>query len=150
MSTIDLNPIIVGVRDASIVPYLGPGVLADVTNKDTGQPIPAGSESLILALNGGKPMAPKLMYEFPRAAMNVELKRGRSHVNNFLVKSLWMPSRGPGRQCMTGLAVYKAALCHRYQSRHTIAGQLRRRSPHACSRGRADRRHGLSVRSFGI
>jgi hypothetical protein len=29
-------------------------------------------------------MAPKLMYEFPRAAMNVELKRGRSAVNKFL------------------------------------------------------------------
>jgi hypothetical protein len=35
-------------------------------------------------MNGGKPMAPKLMYEFPRAAMNIELKRGRSAVTKFL------------------------------------------------------------------
>jgi hypothetical protein len=73
-----------GLSDGSIVPYLGPGVLADVTSKATGQPIPATSEQLILAMNNGQPMAPKLMYEFPRAAMNVELKRGRSAVTRFL------------------------------------------------------------------
>ncbi len=73
-----------GLTDGSIVPYLGPGVLADVTSKATGQPIPATSEQLILALNNGQPMAPKLMYEFPRAAMNIELKRGRSTVTRFL------------------------------------------------------------------
>jgi hypothetical protein len=70
--------------DGSIVPYLGPGVLADVRSRVDGQPIPATSDQLILALNGGKPMAPKLMYEFPRAAMNIELKRGRSAVTRFL------------------------------------------------------------------
>jgi hypothetical protein len=37
-------------------------------------------------MNDGKPMAAKLMYEFPRAAMNLELKRGRSFVNQFLKK----------------------------------------------------------------
>ncbi|HYQ72599.1 MAG TPA: SIR2 family protein, partial [Gammaproteobacteria bacterium] len=31
-----------------------------------------------------KPMSPRLMYEFPRAAMDVELKRGRSAVTRFL------------------------------------------------------------------
>jgi hypothetical protein len=35
-------------------------------------------------MNNGQPMAPKLMYEFPRAAMNMELKKGRSFVNRFL------------------------------------------------------------------
>ena len=73
-----------GLGNGSIVPYLGPGVLADVTNAASGAPIPADSDSLILAMNGGKPMAPKLMYEFPRAAMNVELKRGRNAVSKFL------------------------------------------------------------------
>jgi hypothetical protein len=72
-----------GLADGSIVPYLGPGVLADVTSK-LGRPIPATSEQLILAMNNGQPMAPKLMYEFPRAAMNIELKRGRSAVTRFL------------------------------------------------------------------
>ena len=73
-----------GLKDGSIVPYLGPGVLSDVVSMTTGDPIPATSEQLILALNGGKPMSPKLMYEFPRAAMNIELKRGRAAVTRFL------------------------------------------------------------------
>jgi hypothetical protein len=38
-------------------------------------------------MNGGKPMAPKLMYEFPRAAMNQELKRGRNFLTQFLDKT---------------------------------------------------------------
>lgn len=79
--------LLAGLKDGSIVPYLGPGVLADVTNPATGERIPADSDSLIIAMNGGKPMAPKLMYEFPRAAMNVELKRGRTTVTKFLTKT---------------------------------------------------------------
>ena len=73
-----------GLADASIVPYLGPGVLHDVVSRTHGGHIPATGEQLILAMNNGQPMAPKLMYEFPRAAMNVELKRGRSAVTRFL------------------------------------------------------------------
>ena len=76
--------LLTGLKDGSIVPYLGPGVLADVVAKNTGALIPATSDQLILAINGGKPMSPKLMYEFPRAAMNVELKRGRAAVTRFL------------------------------------------------------------------
>jgi len=79
--------LIAGITDGSIVPYLGPGVLADVKNAATGAPIPADSDSLIYAMNDGKPMAPKLMYEFPRAAMNVELKRGRTTVTKFLTRT---------------------------------------------------------------
>lgn len=75
---------IAGLRDGSIVPYLGAGVLADVRSKTDGRPMPATSDQLILAMNNGQPMAPKLMYEFPRAAMNVELKKGRSTVTRFL------------------------------------------------------------------
>jgi hypothetical protein len=76
--------ILTGLDDGSIVPYLGSGVLADVRHAVTGVPMPATSDELIIAMNGGKPMAPKLMYEFPRAAMNIELKRGRSAVTKFL------------------------------------------------------------------
>ncbi len=79
--------LLAGLKDGSIVPYLGPGVLADVKNAATGAPIPADSDSLIIAMNDGKPMAPKLMYEFPRAAMNVELKRGRTTVTKFLTRT---------------------------------------------------------------
>ena len=76
--------LLAGLTDGSIVPYLGPGVLADVVSQNTGEPMPATSDQLIIAMNGGKPMAAKLMYEFPRAAMNVELKRGRAAVTRFL------------------------------------------------------------------
>lgn len=76
--------ILSGLSDGSVVPYLGAGALAGVIDTASGKAIPADSDSLILAMNGGKPMAPKLMYEFPRAAMNVELKKGRSAVTKFL------------------------------------------------------------------
>ncbi len=84
MSTSTFNTILSGLSDGSVIPYLGPGALRGVVNPATGAAIPADSDSLILAMNNGQPMAPKLMYEFPRAAMNVELKRGRSSVNKFL------------------------------------------------------------------
>ena len=84
MDTTLRNTLISGLHDGSIVPCLGPGALVDVVQTQTGTPMPATSEQLILAMNGGKPMAPKLMYEFSRAAMNVELKRGRAAVTRFL------------------------------------------------------------------
>ncbi len=73
-----------GLADGSVVPYLGCHALDGVIDPASGRAIPADSESLILAMNDGRPMAPKLMYEFPRAAMNIELKRGRSAVSKFL------------------------------------------------------------------
>lgn len=80
------NEIIDGIKSGQVIPYLGPGALQGSTNKETGEAIPADSDSLIYAMNDGKPMAPKLMYEFPRAAMNLELKRGRSFITKFLTK----------------------------------------------------------------
>ena len=79
-----LQEIINGITDGSVVPYIGPGALAGVTNDSGEVAIPADSDSLILAMNDGKPMAPRLMYEFPRAAMDVELKRGRTALHRFL------------------------------------------------------------------
>ena len=84
MTTYNFDHIISGITDGKIVPYLGPGVLKGVTHNETGVDIPADSDSLILAMNSGKPMAPRLMYEFPRAAMDMELKKGRNFVNKFL------------------------------------------------------------------
>jgi hypothetical protein len=73
-----------GLSTGQVVPYLGPGVLKGATHPEIGEPMPADSNSLILAMNNGRPMAPRLMWEFPRAAMDVELKRGRKAVNRFL------------------------------------------------------------------
>jgi hypothetical protein len=86
MSSEIFAEILNGLYDNRVVPYLGPGVLFDAKNKITAQPMPADSNSLILAMNNGNPMAPKLMYEFSRAAMNQELKRGRNFVPQFLSK----------------------------------------------------------------
>jgi hypothetical protein len=80
------SEILAGIKSGQVVPYLGPGALKGAVNKVSGEAIPADSDSLICAMNDGKPMAPKLMYEFPRAAMNLELKRGRSFVTKFLTK----------------------------------------------------------------
>jgi hypothetical protein len=79
-----LNQIITELKAGELIPYLGPQALNGVVNAVTKQPIPADSDSLILAMNNGQPMSPKLMYEFPRAAMNQELKRGRSFLTRFL------------------------------------------------------------------
>ncbi len=76
--------ILEGLREGAVVPYLGARSLDGVIDPASGRAIPADSDSLILAMNDGRPMAPKLMYEFPRAAMNIELKRGRSAVTKFL------------------------------------------------------------------
>lgn len=86
MSSSVLSEILNGLYENTVVPYLGPGALFDATNKTTGTPMPADSNSLILAMNNGVPMAPKLMYEFPRAAMNQELKKGRNFLGQFLTK----------------------------------------------------------------
>ncbi len=86
MAIFNFDPIISGIKKGKIIPYLGPGVLADVIHKDTGESVPADSDSLILAMNNGQPMAPRLMYEFPRAAMNMELKKGRKFLSHFLDK----------------------------------------------------------------
>jgi hypothetical protein len=84
MSTYNYDQILVNIAAGKVVPYIGPGALFDVINEQTGEPMPADSDSLILAMNNGRPMAPRLMYEFPRAAMDMELKKGRSFVNRFL------------------------------------------------------------------
>ena len=84
MSEMTLQTLLAGVANNTIVPYLGAGALAGSVDKLNGMPIPADSDSLILAMNGGKPMSARLMWEFPRAAMDVELKRGRKAVHNFL------------------------------------------------------------------
>ena len=86
MSNSVFSPILEGLYDNTVVPYLGSGVLFDAKNKQTSSAMPADSNSLILAMNNGSPMAAKLMYEFPRAAMNLELKRGRNFLGQFLTK----------------------------------------------------------------
>jgi hypothetical protein len=77
-----------------------------VTDTETGEPMPSTSDSLILAMNQGRPMAKRLMWEFPRAAMDVELKRGRTAVKRFLDTLYGQRSwtRAPVHDWLAGLA----------------------------------------------
>ncbi|OYY73712.1 MAG: SIR2 family protein [Gammaproteobacteria bacterium 28-57-27] len=88
MSDSTPNSFLETLRDAihagDVIPCIGALALADVRHHDSGAKIPASSDELILAMNNGQPMSPRLMYEFPRAAMHVELKSGRNKVNKFL------------------------------------------------------------------
>lgn len=72
--------IIEDLKNGTLVPFLGMGVFRGVVTKD-GTTIPYDSDSMILALNGGRAMSPRLMYEYSRAAMSLEQRKGR----NFLV-----------------------------------------------------------------
>ena len=84
MSETTITELALRLLEGELVPYLGPGTLNGVRHRTTGAEIPADSDSLILAMHNGRPVAPRLMYEFPRAAMDMELKRGRNAVTRFL------------------------------------------------------------------
>ena len=96
MNSTSIQEILAQLGAGDIVPYLGPGVLRGVVDRTTGKPIPADSDSLILAMTNGQPMSPRLMYEFPRAAMHLENKKGRSFIERFLTQVYggdnWTPS----------------------------------------------------------
>jgi len=62
-----------------LVPFLGMGVFYNTTATD-GSRLPYDSDSMILALNGGRAMSARLMYEYSRAAMSLEQRRGRDFI----------------------------------------------------------------------
>ena len=61
MVTEQLKTLARSIATGDIVPYLGPGALAGVRDPANGEAIPADSDSLILALNNGKPMSARLI-----------------------------------------------------------------------------------------
>jgi len=135
MPDMTLPALLAGVANNTIIPYLGAGALKGSTDKLTGDAIPADSDSLILALNGGKPMSKRLMWEFPRAAMDVELKRGRKAVHNFLEetygKRKW--TRAPLHDWLASLKPHYVIDSNRdTQLQDTYAAQ-----PHTLIRGTA-------------
>lgn len=87
MSRSQLAEIVEGLQTGEVVPYLGPDVLADVTHVADGRPLLGEGEPLILAMNGGRPLHARLMKEFSRAAMSLELSKGRKFLTNFLEKT---------------------------------------------------------------
>lgn len=66
-------------QEGSLVPFLGMGIFKDTKNSD-GMQLPYDSDSMILALNNGRAMSDRLMYEYSRAAMSLEQRKGREFV----------------------------------------------------------------------
>jgi len=87
MSETTIAELALRLLEGELVPYLGPDALNGVRHRATGVGIPADSDSLILAMHNGRPVSSRLMYEFPRAAMDMELKRGRNAVTRFLTET---------------------------------------------------------------
>ncbi len=62
-----------------LVPFLGMGVFENTKATD-GSQLPFDSDSMVLSLNNGRAMSPRLMYEYTRAAMSLEQRRGRDFI----------------------------------------------------------------------
>lgn len=67
------------IKSGALVPFIGMGVFKETKTEDGGQ-IPFDSDSMILALNSGRAMSPRLMYEYSRAAMSLEHRKGRAFI----------------------------------------------------------------------
>lgn len=67
------------IRNQTTVPYLGMGIFAGIKTKD-GEQMPYDSDSMILMMNQGRPMSQRLMFEYSRAAMHLEQRRGVDYI----------------------------------------------------------------------
>ena len=70
-------------RNQTTIPYFGLGVFEGIITKE-GEAVPHDSDSLILAMNGGRAMAPRLMFEYSRAAMHLEQRRGVDYMTQLI------------------------------------------------------------------
>ena len=75
----ELSTLAKEIREGTTIPYLGIGVFEGI-NDEAGNPMPYDGDSMILALNNGRAMPPRLMYEYTRAAMHIEQRRGRPYL----------------------------------------------------------------------
>jgi hypothetical protein len=67
------------IRNQTTVPYFGLGIFKGVTTKE-GESMPYDSDSMILMMNNGRAMSPRLMFEYSRAAMHLEQRRGVDYI----------------------------------------------------------------------
>lgn len=66
-------------RNQTTVPYFGLGIFKDTVTKE-GEQMPYDSDSMILMMNNGRPMSERLMFEYSRAAMHLEQRRGVDYI----------------------------------------------------------------------
>ncbi len=71
------------IRNQSTVPYFGLGIFEGVMTKEN-EAMPHDSDSLILMMNGGRPMSQRLMFEYSRAAMHLEQRRGVDYIRQLI------------------------------------------------------------------
>lgn len=71
------------IRNHSTVPYFGLGIFKGVTTKE-GEEMPFDSDSMILKMNNGRAMSPRLMFEYSRAAMHLEQRRGVDYIQQMM------------------------------------------------------------------
>lgn len=74
-----MDDIIKKIKMGELVPFLGMGIFANTKTTD-GSILPYDSDSMILALNNGRAMSDRLMYEYSRAAMSLEQRKGREFI----------------------------------------------------------------------
>ena len=70
-------------RNQTTVPYFGLGIFQGVTTKE-GEEMPYDSDSMILKMNNGRPMSQRLMFEYSRAAMHLEQRRGVEYITQLM------------------------------------------------------------------
>lgn len=70
-------------RNQTTVPYFGLGIFAGVKTKE-GEEMPYDSDSMILTMNNGKAMSQRLMFEYSRAAMHLEQRRGVEYITQLM------------------------------------------------------------------
>ncbi|MDD3342983.1 MAG: SIR2 family protein [Sulfurospirillaceae bacterium] len=73
------NDIALELKNGTLIPFIGMGVFKD-TQTENGSQIPYDNDSMILALNNGRAMSARLMYEYSRAAMSLEQRKGRPYI----------------------------------------------------------------------
>ncbi len=71
------------IRNQTTVPYFGLGIFKGVKTKE-GEEMPYDSDSMILKMNNGRPMSERLMFEYSRAAMHLEQRRGVEYINQLI------------------------------------------------------------------
>jgi hypothetical protein len=67
------------IQSGELIPFIGMGVFYESKASD-GSQLPYDSDSMILALNNGRAMSERLMYEYSRAAMSLEQRKGREFI----------------------------------------------------------------------
>jgi hypothetical protein len=70
-------------RNQTTVPYFGLGIFEGTKTKE-GEEMPYDSDSMILKMNNGRAMSPRLMFEYSRAAMHLEQRRGVDYMTQLI------------------------------------------------------------------